>query len=494
MRRLLKGFYAQLLLVTVLPLTLVLSAVSFGALAMHQESMRNLVAERDMRAVMTTARVVSNLLASCTETADGETTALRAISSADVSRCVSSAGLDALTNPMTEHRRTTAYVFDRNGIVLAHTDESQIGLQLGTHAGVSEAIKGQHGTVYQDDPMTQDEHVVSYTALELPAGSEPLGLIVEEPWEEVIDPMMRISMASPLVLLPVTVLAAIAITLGLRRIVRPLQQLRASAQLVEGADFSALSHVPMRGAIQEIRDLGVTLARMAKHIQDDQQTLRMQTQAVMRAQENERARLAHDLHDGTIQNLIAMVQRIQLLKATVPVSAAAEERLDALLSHAQHMIEDVRRISHGLRPIYLEEAGLASALERLTCEAGRLTAQQTPPLRISFECSGDVPRLDANVELALFRITQEAINNAVRHANAEHVTVSLTGTAHALSLTVQDDGRGVAPSQMSHPDGLGLFGIRERAKAIGAHLDMSSLPGKGLQITIRFSLQGLLSR
>jgi signal transduction histidine kinase len=490
MRRLLKGFYAQLLLVTVLPLTLVLSAVSFGALAMHQESMRGLVAERDMRAVMTTARVVGDLLAGCGEQPNGAKTTTKPISSATVPNCVSSAGLDALINPMAGHRRAIAYVFDRNGVVIVHTDASQIGAHLGAHAGVAEAISGRHGTVYQDDPLTHSEHVVSYAALELPAGSEPFGLIIEEPWAEVIDPVMRMSMAAPLVLLPVTLLAAIAITLGLRRIVRPLQQLRASVQLVDGEDFSALTHVPTRGAIQEIRDLSTTLDRMATRIQEDQQTLRMHTQAVMRAQESERARLAHDLHDGTIQNLIALAQRIQLLKATVPVPTAAQDRLDALLEHAQFMIEDVRRISQGLRPTYLEEAGLVSALERLTWQADELSAQQTPPVRISFECSGDIPRLSADVELALFRITQEAINNALRHAGARQVTVSLTASSQVLSLTISDDGSGFSPSLLNKPDGLGLFGIRERAKSIGAHHDVASAPGQGVRITVTITLNG----
>lgn len=494
MRRLLKGFYAQLLLVTVLPLTLVLSAVSFGALAMHQESMRSLVAERDMRAVMTSAQVVGDLLASCGEQPSDAKTAAKAVSSAIVRNCVSSAALDALINPMAGHRRAIAYIFDRNGVVIVHIDANQTGAQLGAHAGVAEAINGQHGTVYQDDPLTHSEHVVSYAALELPPGSESFGLIIEEPWAEVIDPVMRTSMAAPLVLLPVTLLAAIAITLGLRRIVRPLQQLRASVQLVDGEDFSALTHVPMRDAIQEIRDLSATLDRMAARIQDDQQTLRMHTQAVMRAQESERARLAHDLHDGTIQNLIALAQRIQLLKATIPVPAAAQERLEALLAHAQFMIEDVRRISHSLRPIYLEEAGLVSALERLTWQVDELSAQQTPPVRISFECSGDVPRLSADVELALFRITQEAINNALRHAGARHVRVSLTASSHTLSLTISDDGSGFAPPLLNKPDGLGLFGIRERAISIDAQHDVVSSPGKGVRITVTVSLDGSLQQ
>ncbi len=485
MRRLLNGFYAQLLLVTVLPLTLILSAVAFGALAMHQESMRSLVAERDMRAVMTTAKMLSDLLTRCAEEASAGASATPAISSAVAQACVTPSVLNALINPMPEHRRADAYVFDRAGNVVAHTDPQRVGMKVDAHAGVTEALRGSHGTQYQDDPITHVEHVVSFAALQLPEGNEPLGLIIEEPWEDVIDPMMRISLAAPLVLFPVTLLAAMAITLGLRRIVRPLQRLGARAQSVESGDFDALTLAPAREAIQEIHDLSEMLEKMARRIQADQQTLRIHAQAVLRAQETERTRLAHELHDGTIQNLVALTQRIQLLKAELPVASTPPGRLNGLLAQVQNMIEDVRRISRGLRPIYLEELGLMSALERLACEADELSAQRTPPLRVAFECSGDIPRLGADVELALFRIAQEALNNALRHADARHVNIDLSALPGALSLTVTDDGHGFDVSRMHNPDGLGLFGMRERASSVGAQLEIASTPGRGACINVK---------
>ena len=485
MRRLLNGFYAQLLLVTVLPLTLVLSAVAFGALATHQESMRSLVAERDMRAVMTTAAMLSDLLAHCGEKAPTGSRTAPAITSASAQACVSPAALNALINPMPEHRQVDAYVFDRAGNVVVHTDARRVGIKVDAHAGVAEALNGRHGTQYQDDPITHEEHVVSFAALQLSEGNEPLGLIIEEPWEDVIDPMMRISLAAPLVLLPVALLAAMAITLGLRRIVRPLQRLGVRAQFVEAGDFDALTLAPAREAIQEIHDLSTTLKKMAQRIQADQQTLRMYAQAVLRAQETERTRLAHELHDGTIQNLVALTQRIQLLKAELPVAGSPQNRLNGLLAQVQVTIEDVRRISRGLRPIYLEESGLMSALERLACEADEWSALQTPPLRVVFECSGDIPRLGADVELAIFRIAQEALNNALRHADARHVKLDLSAAPGMLSLTVTDDGHGFDVSRMHNPDGLGFFGMRERANSVGARLEIASTPGRGALISVK---------
>ena len=87
--------------------------------------------------------------------------------------------------------------------------------------------------------------------------------------------------------------------------------------------------------------------------------------------------------------------------------------------------DDIRRLSRALRPIYLEEAGLVCALERLACEANERGIISTPPYRMIFESSGNIARLDANTELSLFRIAQEAINNAIKHAQAKTIFVGL---------------------------------------------------------------------
>jgi two-component system sensor histidine kinase UhpB len=152
------------------------------------------------------------------------------------------------------------------------------------------------------------------------------------------------------------------------------------------------------------------------------------------------------------------------------------------------MIDDVRRISRGLRPIYLEEAGLMSALERLALETDELSAQRSPPVHVSFECAGDITRQAPEVELALFRIAQEAVANALRHADARQVQIELSGTPEALTLTIADDGRGFDVSQPGNPDGLGIFSIRERANAIGATVDVSSAPGAGARVKVALAL------
>ncbi len=153
MQRLLRGFSAQLLLVTLLPLTLVLSAVSFGALAAHQQAMRAMVGERDNRAIVATSIVLSDALRACAAPA-GAPSAERARA------CLTSAALEALVNPAGGEHRVDAYVFDRAGIVIVHTNPSRAGASVAAHAGVLPALDGQEGTVYQNDPGSGEEHVV----------------------------------------------------------------------------------------------------------------------------------------------------------------------------------------------------------------------------------------------------------------------------------------------------------------------------------------------
>ena len=136
MQRLLRGFSAQLLLVTLLPLTLVLSAVSFGALAAHQQAMRTMVGERDNRAIVATAIVLSDALRACAAPA-GIPSAERA------QTCLTSATLEALVNPMGGQHRVDAYVFDRSGTVILHTNPARVGANVAAHAGVFPALDGQ---------------------------------------------------------------------------------------------------------------------------------------------------------------------------------------------------------------------------------------------------------------------------------------------------------------------------------------------------------------
>ena len=222
---------------------------------------------------------------------------------------------------------------------------------------------------------------------------------------------------------------------------------------------------------------------MATQIRAYQQSMHGYLGAVTEAQEDERKRLARELHDDTVQSLIALKQRVQLAWRKVPHDPTS----DALLSKLQEMLEttmsDVRRFSRALRPIYLEEAGLVAALETLARDMSHAE------LHIAFEVTGEVRRLAPEVELALYRIVQESLNNVAKHAHASLARVSVAFNSSTLSIRVEDNGIGFDVPERA--TGLvvaghyGLMGMQERAQLVGAKLALRSQPGKGTQVEVQ---------
>ncbi len=464
MSKLLHGLPAQIFLVGLLPLIVIVAAVSFGSIAMHQSNMRELVSERDMRTAMATASMLQNLLK---QTPEGQLS-------------LTPQKFAMLINPMPDQQHVSAFVVDAEGRVLYHTEPEWIGREMHDHGGVAEALRAEHGVVYRVDHMGGDEHMIAYAPII--SGTQRLALIIEEPWQMVIDPTMQYSMIGPLVMLPVLLICAAAIFLVVTRIVRPLQQLRGQAQRASAGELAALSQ-PV-GGVEEIEHLQTSLTSMAKQIEQDEARLRNYAQSVTVAQEQERQRLARELHDDTIQNLIVLSQRLQLAKlAANGDSATVKGRLDEMRTHVLQMIEDVRRFSRALHPIYLEAAGLVSALERLAGESDKLAQQQTPAGKVTFASDGPIPRLSPAEELTCFRIAQEGINNALKHAHATEISVQLHRMRDdRLELTIDDNGIGFAQDRPQQ--GWGLTGIRERATSIGAQVEIASGEGKGTHIRI----------
>jgi signal transduction histidine kinase len=350
--------------------------------------------------------------------------------------------------------------------------------ELRSHAGVAEALSGQSGATYQR--VGDSEHVVAYSPV------EPFGwaLVSEEPWEMVDTPMLRTTQAAPLVLAPVLILALVALWFAARQIIRPLQNLETkSAQLASG-DFQAIEETV--GGIAEIRHLQGELISMARQVKAAQQSLHHYIGAITAAQEDERRRLARDLHDETIQSLIALKQRVQLTRLARP-GGPETGSLKEIETLTEQAIEELRRLTRALRPIYLEDLGLVTALEMLARETA-----QAAGIPIEFQCQGIDRRLEPAIELALYRMAQESLSNVSRHAQASKAALRIEFMPQTVKLQVTDDGRGfVVPRRPSEflPGGhFGLLGLYERAEMIGAHLEISSSPGEGSQVTVTLSL------
>jgi two-component system sensor histidine kinase UhpB len=202
---------------------------------------------------------------------------------------------------------------------------------------------------------------------------------------------------------------------------------------------------------------------------------------VLAAEEAERLRIARELHDEVGQTLTAVALQAEL------ASARADEDqpyLAELAAIVQDSLEDVRRIARELRPEALDDLGLVNALIALCSRV----AEQSG-LRIHRRLDTPVAQLPAEVELAIYRIAQEALTNAIRHSEATEVDLSLARENGDLVLSIKDNGRGL-PEQVL--EGGGLAGMRERAMLIGGQLTLDSQPSAGVEVRLRLSVAGAL--
>jgi PAS domain S-box-containing protein len=207
----------------------------------------------------------------------------------------------------------------------------------------------------------------------------------------------------------------------------------------------------------------------------------------LRAAEEERQRIARELHDDTAQRLAGLMLMLKVASRTED-PAEREERIDQVREEIGAAADAVRRIARGLRPPVLDEVGLPAALESLV-----RSLRQAHGLDIDLAMERTVGRMSADSELAMYRIVQEALSNAIRHSGASRVAVSLESEDHLLRAEVRDDGRGFAKERpfSDEGQGLGLVGMRERARHAGGTLEIDSAPGAGTLVRVTLPCGGL---
>jgi two-component system NarL family sensor kinase len=196
---------------------------------------------------------------------------------------------------------------------------------------------------------------------------------------------------------------------------------------------------------------------------------------VVNSQEEERAHLSRELHDGTGQTLVAVKLQIESALERVPAADdAVRQPLARALDRLKDALVDVRGMSHRLRPAMLDTLGLPAALDNLGQEAC-----QAAGLGFTMDVEGDLPALPRDLSTVLFRITQEALANIHKHAGASHVSLLLAAEGGGLRLSIHDDGRGFDAEQVAtHPQrGIGLRNMRERIEGVGGRFSVRSQPG-----------------
>lgn len=242
------------------------------------------------------------------------------------------------------------------------------------------------------------------------------------------------------------------------------------------------------GLNRRIDELMRQHAALLTRLQHDQRRTRHLARSVWRIEEEARRRIARELHDGVGQNLVALMRQLDTIATRLPEDAAeGRNGLHRLRELVQVTLDDTRSLSRLLRPQILDDLGLAAAL--------RWLARSVDGLRVELELPPELPALEDDLSTLLFRIAQEALSNAVRHAAASRVEIglSLFPKRHSLRLDICDDGRGCdlakAEAVGSEGQGIGLGGMRDRVDLFEGTLDLQSAPGKGFKICIELPLR-----
>lgn len=197
------------------------------------------------------------------------------------------------------------------------------------------------------------------------------------------------------------------------------------------------------------------------------------TARALSAQEAERQRIAQELHDEIGQTLTAVLLELKRLADRAP--RPVRDELHQVQETTRNSLDEIRRIARRLRPGVLEELGLISALKALATEFS------TTGLTVHRSFDNDLGELGTETELVLYRVAQESLTNAARHACAQHVHLTLRWCRNGVELCVGDDGKGLRRA----PEGAGIRGMRERALLIGADLTLGPGPGGGTEVRLR---------
>lgn len=372
-----------------------------------------------------------------------------------------------------------AFVMDDHGQVTAHTFGDK-GFPVGLLNANTAAQGDHHRTVI----LNTDEGLVWDTAVPIFGGRVGVARVglSEAGVRRAVDSVTGQLLLTTFLVSVIGVTVSALLTLILTR---PILNLAQAAQAVGRGDLT--QRVP-RWADDEIGDLAVSFNSMTEALAkaEGERVEREQLRAryvsgVIAAQEEERKRIARELHDSTSQSLTSLMVGLRSL-SDVGDSGAVKQRAEELRGVTAHTLDEVHNLAVQLRPSVLDDVGLPAALERCVNDY-----QHRYNLIIDLAVRGlESARLPAEVETALYRIVQEGLTNVARHAQAKTTSVMIERRDGIVRAIIEDDGRGFK-IEAAH-NRLGLYGIRERAELLGGKLTIESEEGKGTSLFVEIPL------
>ncbi len=281
----------------------------------------------------------------------------------------------------------------------------------------------------------------------------------------------RLTAAEAVVLVVVTLVVMGINVVLLRRVFGPLERLTEIMRRVD--PMQPGRRIEMERPVAEVAELYDTFNAMLDRVERERRT---SGRRALMAQENERRRLARELHDEVGQTMTGVVLQLEGLHSVAPAELA--EPVALLQETAREGVEEVREIVRGLRPQALDEFGLRSALISLAAGVTERTGVRVRPRLIP-----QLPRMEHDQELAIYRVAQEGLTNVARHADARTAELVLETEGDRLVLRIRDDGRGITNSEATS-QGVGIGGMRERALLVGGRLSVRRRQPAGTEVRL----------
>lgn len=310
-------------------------------------------------------------------------------------------------------------------------------------------------------------------------GEQLTVLISANPLNEISEVWQESSVFFGLLLLFVT-LIFLVIQLVFRRVLKAISAIIQGLERVELGDYQQ----PLPDfESEEISRIAQAINQLSTKLKAAQQENRALTQHNLAIQEQERQKLAQELHDELGQSLTAIkVMTSATARAENPQNSLIKQSTDAVIEICNHLMRVVRLMMQQLHPLILTELGLKAALEDLISHQTRHAH-----LQIHFDCTTEMESLPENISIHIFRIVQEGLTNVVRHANATQVLIDLTlDEPHFLTLKMRDNGQGCEMQNVKK--GFGLLSMRERVRSLDGDFLIETVPQNGMKITVKIPL------
>lgn len=406
--------------------------------------------------------------------------------------------LDVFLNDLQPDPTMHVVVVDENGVVVASHDPGQLLRTLPGAAAYGERIRAHRPLVIDGSPSEFSDGQPPEAALTVmaPLRFAAWGVIIQQRSTSAFSGMNAISRGLLITGIALTVMGMLLARTLSRSVVKPIRQLSKQAEAMRAGDLSSAIAVTGDHEIAVLaRTLDEARARLAatlgelqafnerleeqvasrtRVIVEQDEHRKVLVRRMLGATEDERRRLARELHDEIAQLLTV----IQMSLHSINLDTPEMKRANGLLVRTQ---EEIHRIIHDLRPSLLDDLGLATAMKSYAED--HLMRQG---VHVSLEIEQDLPSRP-EIETVIFRIYQELVTNILRHAQAEHASIELYKHDGTLVLAVEDDGQGFDPDAKS--EGAGITGMRERAALVNGTIRFDSETGMGTHVVVEIPLQ-----